>query len=48
MGGIGIGGSYNRNDDKYSIYGEGLVNTRLNNSTDNHSLKGNIGFRVKW
>ncbi len=47
-GGIGLGGSYNWNDDKYSIYGEGLVNTSLNNFADSYSLKGNIGFRVKW
>lgn len=47
-GGIGLGGSYNWNDDKYSLYGEGIVNTSLNNFGDSHSLKGNVGFRVKW
>lgn len=47
-GGIGLGGSYNWNDDKYSIYGEGLINTSLNNFADSYSLKGNVGFRVKW
>ncbi|MFC0246746.1 autotransporter outer membrane beta-barrel domain-containing protein [Falsochrobactrum ovis] len=47
-GGLGIGGSYNWNDDKYSIYGEGIVNTSLNNFGDSYTLKGNIGFRVKW
>ncbi|MCL8000394.1 autotransporter outer membrane beta-barrel domain-containing protein [Brucella sp. 21LCYQ03] len=47
-GGIGIGGSYNWNDDKYSIYGEGLVNTSLNNFGDSYSVKGQAGFRVKW
>jgi len=47
-GGIGLGGSYNWNDDKYSIYGEGLVNTSLNSFADSYSLQGNIGFRVKW
>ncbi|APX68048.1 autotransporter outer membrane beta-barrel domain-containing protein [Brucella sp. 09RB8471] len=47
-GGIGIGGSYNWNDDKYSIYGEGLVNTSLNNFADSYSIKGQLGFRVKW
>ncbi|MCO7728542.1 hypothetical protein NJB93_18305 [Brucella intermedia] len=35
-------------DDKYSIYGEGLINTSLNNFADSYSLKGNVGFRVKW
>ena len=47
-GGIGIGGSYNWDNDKYSIYGEGLVNTSLNNFGDSYSVKGNVGFRVKW
>ncbi|WP_235784235.1 autotransporter family protein [Brucella anthropi] len=47
-GGIGLGGSYNWNEDKYSIYGEGLVNTSLNSFADSYSLQGNIGFRVKW
>ena len=47
-GGLGIGGSYNWNDDKYSIYGEGLVNTSLNNFGDSYSVKGQAGFKVKW
>ncbi|MGU3401528.1 autotransporter outer membrane beta-barrel domain-containing protein [Brucellaceae bacterium D45D] len=47
-GGLGIGGSYNWNDDKYSIYGEGLINTSLNNFGDSYSVKGQAGFKVKW
>ena len=47
-GGIGAGGSYNWDNDKYSIYGEGLINTSLNNLGDSYSVKGNAGFRVKW
>lgn len=47
-GGLGIGGSYNWNDDKYSIYGEGVIKTSLNNFGDSHSLQGNVGFRIKW
>ena len=47
-GGIGVGGSYNWNDDKYSIYGEGLINTSLNNFGDSYTVKGQVGFRVKW
>ena len=47
-GGLGVGGSYNWNNDQYSIYGEGLVNTSLSNLGDSYSLKGQIGFRVKW
>lgn len=47
-GGIGLGGSYNWNDDQYSIYGEGSVNTSLNNFGNSYAVKGNVGFRVKW
>nr|AJW29924.1 outer membrane autotransporter barrel domain-containing protein [Ochrobactrum sp. LM19] len=47
-GGIGLGGSYNWNSDKYSIYGEGSVNTSLAQFADSYSLKGTMGFRVKW
>lgn len=47
-GGLGLGGSYNWNDDKYSIYGEGEIKTSLNSFGDSYTLKGNIGFRVKW
>lgn len=47
-GGVGVGGTYNWDDDKYSIYGEGLVNTSLNNFGDSYSVKGQAGFRMKW
>ena len=47
-GGIGLGGSYNWDNDKYSIYGEGSVNTSLNNFGDSYAYKGTIGLRVKW
>ncbi|MBV2143353.1 autotransporter outer membrane beta-barrel domain-containing protein [Falsochrobactrum sp. TDYN1] len=47
-GGIGLGGSYNWDDDKYSLYGEASINTSLNNFGDSYNYKGNIGFRVKW
>ena len=47
-GEIGIGGSYNWNDDKYSVYGEGSVATSLSNFGDSNAIKGTLGFRVKW
>ncbi|ASV83763.1 outer membrane autotransporter barrel domain protein [Ochrobactrum quorumnocens] len=47
-GGIGLGGSYNWNSDKYSIYGEGSVNTSLKNFGDSYSYKGTLGFRVRF
>lgn len=47
-GGLGFGGSYNWAGDKYSLYGEGSVNTSLNNFGDSYTIKGNIGLRIKW
>jgi len=46
--GIGAGGTYAWADNKYSIYGEGSINTALNNFADSYALKGNIGLKVKW
>ncbi|WP_245410123.1 autotransporter outer membrane beta-barrel domain-containing protein [Falsochrobactrum shanghaiense] len=46
--GLGLGGTYAWNDDKYAVYGEGAVNTSLNNFAKSYDLKGTIGFRVKW
>ncbi|MGW6779288.1 autotransporter outer membrane beta-barrel domain-containing protein [Brucella pseudogrignonensis] len=40
MGGIGLGGSYNWNSDKYSIFGEGSINTSLQSFADSYSYKG--------
>ncbi len=37
-GGIGVGGSYNWKDDKYSIYGEGNVQTAFNDFGDSYAL----------
>ena len=47
-GEAGLGGSYNWDDDKYSIYGEGSVMTSLADFGDSYALKGTAGFRVKW
>lgn len=47
-GGMGIGGSYDWNDDKYSIFGEGLVKTSMHDFADSYSLEGQLGFRIKW
>lgn len=43
--GFGIGGTYNWDNDKYSIYGEALVKTSFN---DAYSVGGTGGFRMKW
>jgi outer membrane autotransporter protein len=47
-GGLGLGGSYNWNDDKYSVYGEVSVNTSLTAFADSYVVAGTAGFRVKW
>ncbi|WP_079210583.1 autotransporter outer membrane beta-barrel domain-containing protein [Brucella pituitosa] len=47
-GGIGLGGSYAWADSKYALYGEGSVNTGLTHFAESYSLKGNVGFKVKW
>jgi fibronectin-binding autotransporter adhesin len=46
-GGLGIGGSYNWDEDKYSIFGEASVVTSLTNVGSNYALSANAGFRVK-
>ncbi|UXN02797.1 autotransporter outer membrane beta-barrel domain-containing protein [Bartonella sp. HY406] len=47
-GSVGAGGSYNWNDDNYSIYGEALVKTSLSGFGDSYGVSGRIGFRKKW
>lgn len=47
-GGLGVGSSYNWNNDLYSVYAEGLINTSLNNFADSYGVKGNLGFRMRW
>jgi fibronectin-binding autotransporter adhesin len=47
-GGMGVGGSYNWDDDKYSIFGEASVVTSLTNLASGHAFNGNVGLRVRW
>jgi len=47
-GGIGAGGTYAWADNKYAVYGEGTINTALNHFADSYTLKGTVGFKVKW
>jgi len=35
-------------EEPFSIYGEGSVNTSLENVADSYDLKATAGFRVKW
>ncbi|KXO73075.1 hypothetical protein AYJ56_18035 [Brucella anthropi] len=47
-GGLGLGFSRNWEDDKYSVYGEGLVTTSMQNFGDSYGLKGTLGLRVRF
>lgn len=47
-GGVAAGGSYSWADGKYAIFGEGAVNTSLNNFGKSYALKASVGFRMKW
>ncbi len=47
-GELGLGGSYNWADDKYSLYGEADISTSLANFADSYELSGTAGFRVKF
>jgi fibronectin-binding autotransporter adhesin len=47
-GGLGIGGAFNRADDKYSVYGEAQAKTGLENFGDSHVLGATVGFRASW
>lgn len=47
--GLGAGGSYNWNNDLYSVYGEVGADTAVGGgSGSNTVLRGTIGFRLKW
>ena len=45
--GIGVGGSYNWNNDRYSIYGEGNFSTSLADGSS-QGYGATIGFRARW
>ncbi|WHS29945.1 autotransporter outer membrane beta-barrel domain-containing protein [Brucella sp. NM4] len=47
-GGIGFGGTYSWNNDKYAIYGELSADTSLKNFADSYEVGGTLGLRVKF
>lgn len=47
-GGLGIGGSLDWANGRYSLYGEALARTSLEDFGDSHILSGTVGFRVSW
>ncbi|WP_416208071.1 autotransporter [Chelativorans sp. M5D2P16] len=46
--GVGLGGSYNWSDDRYSLHGEAVARTSLAELGDSYSFGGTVGLRVKW
>ncbi|WP_348643483.1 autotransporter outer membrane beta-barrel domain-containing protein [Mesorhizobium sp. M2E.F.Ca.ET.209.01.1.1] len=47
-GGLGLGGSLSWADDRYSVHGELLARTSLEDFGDSHAFGGSVGFSVKW
>ncbi|ALF30788.1 MULTISPECIES: adhesin autotransporter BmaC [Brucella] len=47
-GGIGLGGTYDWADSKYSLYGETRFDTSLQNFGDSNVIAGSVGLRVRW
>ncbi|WP_189510107.1 MULTISPECIES: autotransporter outer membrane beta-barrel domain-containing protein [unclassified Mesorhizobium] len=47
-GGLGFGGSLSWADDRYSVHGELLARTSLEDFGDSHAFGGTVGFKVKW
>ncbi|MGV2140439.1 autotransporter outer membrane beta-barrel domain-containing protein [Agrobacterium sp. 16-2014-1-2a] len=47
-GGLGLGGTYNWNNDRYTLYSEAAVDTSLNDFGDSYTLTGRIGLNVKF
>ena len=47
-GGVGLGGNYSWDNDKYAIFGETMVETSLENFGDSYSFSGRLGFKVNW
>lgn len=46
--GLGVGGSYNWNEDKLSLYGEVSVDSSVNNFGDSTAVNGTVGMRLRF
>lgn len=46
--GLGLGGSYNWNNDNWSLYGETNIRGAFKNISDNYSFGGTVGLRIKF
>jgi len=47
-GGLGVGGTLSWANGKYSLYGEALASTSLENFGDSHVVSGTVGLRLSW
>ncbi|RWL80065.1 MAG: autotransporter outer membrane beta-barrel domain-containing protein, partial [Mesorhizobium sp.] len=47
-GGLGVGGSLSWADNRYSVHGELLARSSLEDFGDSHAFGGSLGFSVKW
>lgn len=47
-GGLGVGGTFDWRDSKYSVYGEVEYRASFNGIKDNHILHGEVGFRMNF
>lgn len=47
-GGVGVGGSLDWGNGRYSVYGEVQGKTGLSHFGDSHEATGTLGFRMKW
>ncbi|WP_180863130.1 autotransporter family protein [Cupriavidus pauculus] len=46
--GLGIGASMNWNDDRYTVYGELLARTSVQNFGDSNAIGAKLGVRYRW
>lgn len=46
--GIGLGTSLNWDDGRYTVYGEFMARTSVQNFGDSHAVGAKFGFRMKW
>lgn len=47
-GGLGLGGTYSWNSDKYALHGEAILDTSLANFGSNYRVSGTLGLNVKF
>ena len=47
-GGLGLGGTYSWNNDKYALHGEAIVDTSLGNFGNSYHVSGTAGLNIKF